>query len=190
MTPQTAGAAAESIVLTAMEPGRDAEFGEMIAEFRTAGEMHVYEGSFAVAWQGYAPFYELLAKMKLGGYPRPDIVPMDSYFIESAIETGSRMLGEVFIRHRLTPHLEKIGGHVGYKVRPSARNRGVATAALRLALKKLRTMGVEKALVTCKATNAASARVIEKCGGVRIEDALLTDRVERRYWVSTAAPAL
>jgi predicted acetyltransferase len=182
MTGRNAPSTAPRIVLVPMAPGRDAEFAEMLDEFRAAGELHVYEGSFAVAWQGYAPFYELLTKMKHGGYPRPEIVPMDAYFIEG----GDGMLGEVFIRHRLTPQLEKIGGHVGYKVRPSARNSGVATAALRLALTKLGTMGVEKALVTCNTTNAASARVIEKCGGIRTEDALLPDRVERRYWIATA----
>jgi len=171
------------IVLAPMTAGRDEEFAEMIDEFRAAGELHVYDGNFAVAWNGYAGFYELLMRMKAGGYPRPEIVPMDSYFIEAA----GRILGEVFIRHRLTPHLEQIGGHVGYKVRPSARNRGVATAGLRLALNELAGLGVERALVTCNTTNAASAKVIERCGGQRIEDALLGERVERRYWIATPA---
>ena len=171
------------IVLTLMSPGRDEEFAEMLDEFRAAGEYHVYDGNFAIAWDGYAGFYELLARMKAGGYPRPDIVPMDSYFIES----NGRMLGEVYIRHRLTPHLEQIGGHIGYKVRPSARNRGVATAALRLALKQLATLGVQRALVTCNTTNAASAKVIERCAGQRIDDAQLTGRIERRYSIPTGA---
>ena len=171
------------IYLTPMTPGRDWEFCEMLDEFRAAGEMDVYSGNFAIAWQGYAGFYALLAQMKRGGFPTPDIVPMDSYFIEA----DGRMLGEIYVRHRLSPRLERIGGHVGYKVRPSCRDRGVATAALRLALENLAELGVERALVTCNTTNAASARVIEKCGGVRIEDALLEDRVERRYWISTAA---
>jgi predicted acetyltransferase len=157
----------------------------MLDEFRAAGELHVYTGNFAVAWEGYAAFYALLSRMKAGGYPRPEIVPMDSYFIEA----DGQMLGEVFIRHRLTPHLEQIGGHVGYKVRPSCRNRGVATEALRLALRKLADMGIGQALVTCNTNNAASARVIEKCGGHRIQDALLADRVERRYWVATGLGA-
>lgn len=151
----------------------------MLDEFRAAGEMDVYSGSFAIAWQGYAGFYALLSQMKKGGFPAPDIVPMDSYFIEA----DAQILGEIYIRHRLSARLEKMGGHIGYKVRPSCRNRGVATAALRLALKKLAGLGVERALVTCNTSNAASARVIEKCGGIRIEDALLEDRVERRYWV-------
>jgi len=182
MTTPPGSAAVSNIDLVEMAPGRDAEFAEMIEEFKAAGELHVYHGSFAAAWQGYAAYYDLLSKMKAGGYPQPDFVPMDSYFIESE----GRILGEVLVRLGLTPHLEKIGGHIGYKVRPSARNRGVATAALRLALEKLRAIGVEQALVTCNTINAASSRVIEKCGGVRIADAWLPYRVERRYWVSTA----
>jgi predicted acetyltransferase len=170
---------ASRVSLTPMAPGRDEEFAEMLEEFGGVGEFDVYFGNFAIAWQGYAGFYALLSQMKKGGAPTPDIVPMDSYFIEA----DGRMQGEIYVRHRLSPHLEKIGGHVGYKVRPSCRNRGVATAALRAALKKLAALGAERALVTCNTTNAASARVIEKCGGVRIHDAQLADRMERRYWV-------
>ena len=170
------------MVLTPMSPGRGAEFEEMLAEFRDAGETEVYKGNHAVAWQGYAAFYELVSRMKAGGYPTPDIVPMDSYFIE--IE--GRIVGELYIRHRLSPRLEKIGGHVGFKVRPTQRNRGIARGALGLALKRLHQMGIDRALITCNETNAASARVIEGCGGVRAEDAETEYGVERRYWVPTA----
>ncbi len=176
----------QQIVLTLMTPGRDQEFAEMLDEFRAAGEFHVYDGNFAIAWDGYAGFYDLLSRMKAGGYPRPDIVPMDAYFIEA----DGRILGDLFIRHRLSPILEKMGGHVGYKVRPAFRNRGVATAALRLALKKLALMGVDRALVTCNTTNTASARVIEKCGGQRIEDARIGARTERRYWIATSSQTI
>jgi predicted acetyltransferase len=169
------------IVLISMLPGRDAEFDEMLAEFRSAKETDVYKGHHAIAWKGYSAFYELLVRMKSGGYPTPEIVPMDSYFIE---EKG-RILGELYIRHWLSPQLEKIGGHVGYKVRPTQRNRGVATAALTIALQRLRQLGIEQALLTCSETNIASTRVIEKCGGVRIEDAQIEGAVERRYWVPT-----
>lgn len=176
---------ASRITLTPMAPGREEEFAQMLEEFRAAGEHHAYTGHFAVAWQGYPRFYALITQMKSGGAPTPDIVPMDAYFIEA----DGQILGEIYVRHRLTPHLEKIGGHIGYKVRPSSRNRGVATTALRLALQKLYALGVESALVTCNTTNTASARVIEKCGGARIADALLESRIERRYWVPTVPPA-
>jgi predicted acetyltransferase len=170
------------IVLTPMSPGRDAEFTEMLAEFRAAGETDVYKGQHAIAWQGYAAFYDLISRMKTGGYPTPDIVPMDSYFIEAE----GRILGELYIRHRLSPRLEKICGHIGYKVRPTQRNRGIATAALKIALKLLRQDGIERALVTCNNANAASARVIEVCGGMRIENAETEQGIQRRYWVPTA----
>ena len=169
------------IVLTPMSPGRDVEFEEMLAEFRAAGELDVYKGPHAIAWKGYAAFYELVSRMRLGGHPTPEIVPMDSYFIEKE----GQILGELSIRHRLSPRLEKIGGHIGYKVRPSQRNRGVATAALRLALRKMAQMGVDPALVTCNENNIASAKVIEACGGIRFEDAETEHGIERRYWVPT-----
>jgi predicted acetyltransferase len=165
-----------------MSPGRDEEFAEMLDEFRNAGELDVYRGDLAVAWESYKVFYALLSQMKVGGYPRPEIVPMDAYFIEAE----GRILGELYIRHRLSPGLEQIGGHVGYKVRPSCRNQGVATAALRLALKQLGAMSIKTALVTCHVNNHASARVIEKCGGIRISNALTEQGVEWRYLVATA----
>src|SRR4051812_9343644 len=117
-----------SIVLTPMSPGRDADFNAILEEFRAAGETHVYQGDFALAWQGYSGFYELISQMKAGGYPAPDIVPMDSYFIERE----GRVLGDIYIRPRLSPRLERFGGNIGYRVRPSERNSGVATIALRL----------------------------------------------------------
>jgi len=173
-----------NIVLTPMSPGRGVEFDAMLAEFRAAGETNLYQGYFEIAWQGYTPFYELLSRMKRGGYPASDIVPMDAYFIER----NGYILGETYVRQRLSPQLEKFGGHIGYKVRPSERNHGIATMALRLALQQLAGLGVEQALLTCGLTNAASSRVIEKCGGVRSEDSETEYGVQRRYWVPTGLP--
>lgn len=92
---------------------------------------------------------------------------------------GDQMLGRLAIRHRLTPPLEKSGGHIGYDVRPSARRQGHATAMLAAALPIARSLGIMRALLTCDETNTASQRVIETNGGQFI------DRVgdKRRYWV-------
>lgn len=169
------------VVLTPMSADRGAEFEEMFDEFRAAGESHAYGGHQAIAVRGYAAYYDLLCRMKNGGYPTPDIVPMDSYFIESE----GQILGELHLRHSLSPALEELGGHIGYRVRPSARNRGVATAALRLALHRAHSLGLEQALITCDDANLASARVIEKCGGVRTDNSIVQGRAQRRYWVPT-----
>jgi predicted acetyltransferase len=88
-------------------------------------------------------------------------------------------LGRIAIRHRLTPQLREVGGHIGYDVRPSARRCGRATAMLRAALPVARTLGIESALVTCDVDNVASRTVIERNGGM-LED----QRGDKlRFWV-------
>jgi predicted acetyltransferase len=94
---------------------------------------------------------------------------------------GERFLGRLAIRHRLTPALEKAGGHIGYDVRPSARRLGHATAMLSQALPVARSLGISEALVMCDRTNIASQRAIEANGG-RLWD--ITEE-KRRYWVPT-----
>jgi predicted acetyltransferase len=98
---------------------------------------------------------------------------------------GEEYLGRIAVRHRLTPWLREIGGHIGYDVRPTARRRGHATAMLRAALPVARALGIEEALVTCDTDNVASRRVIEACGGV-LED----ERNDKlRFWVPTRTDA-
>jgi predicted acetyltransferase len=94
---------------------------------------------------------------------------------------GERFLGRLAIRHRLTPALATMGGHIGYDVRPSSRRRGHATAMLAAALPIAASLGISRALVMCDKTNVASRRVIEANGGCP-QDA--TDR-KLRYWVPT-----
>ncbi len=94
---------------------------------------------------------------------------------------GEAYLGRLAIRHRLTPRLLELGGHIGYDVRPSARRRGHATAMLRAARPIARGLGIDRALVTCDTTNIASRRVIEANGGV-FED---VRGGKLRYWVPT-----
>ncbi len=95
---------------------------------------------------------------------------------------GKEYLGRIAIRHRLTPRLQRLGGHVGYDVRPTARRRGHATAMLRAALPVAHGLGIDPALITCDADNAGSRLVIERNGGV------LEDRHGKtlRFWVPTA----
>jgi predicted acetyltransferase len=91
-------------------------------------------------------------------------------------------LGRIAVRHRLTPQLREVGGHIGYDVRRSARRRGHATAMLRAALPIARRLGIESALVTCDVDNYASRKVIERNGGV-----LGDQRGDKlRFWVPTA----
>ena len=97
---------------------------------------------------------------------------------------SGRMLGAVQIRHQLNDALLARGGHIGYGVRPSERRKGCATAMLSLTLPFARRLGIERALVTCAKSNAASARTILRCGGVLENEVSENSRVTQRYWIA------
>jgi len=95
---------------------------------------------------------------------------------------GDEYLGRIEIRHRLTDGLREWGGHIGYDVRPSARQRGHGTAMLAVALPLARALGIHPALITCEDSNIGSRKIIEANGG-RLAD----QRGSRlRYWVPTS----
>lgn len=97
----------------------------------------------------------------------------------------NRVLGFVNIRHYLNDFLIQFGGHIGYSIRPSERRKGYAKLQLELALEYLKTLGVEKALVTCDVDNIGSYKTIEACGGL-LENVLYSEEHgdTKRYWIT------
>jgi len=100
------------------------------------------------------------------------------------IADGDTYLGAIALRHALNGVLLQAGGHIGYSVRPSARQRGIATWALRSVLPEARALGLQRVLLTCDDTNLPSARTIENAGGI-LEDVRESElgRI-RRYWIT------
>jgi predicted acetyltransferase len=97
---------------------------------------------------------------------------------------GDRVLGAISLRHALNDLLIDVGGNIGYGVRPSERGKGLAGWAVGLMLGEARRLGLSRVLITCSPGNVASARTIEKAGGV-FEDVRGTgDHEVRRYWIS------
>jgi len=78
----------------------------------------------------------------------------------------SEVVGRIAIRHDLNDFLKKIGGHIGYIVRPSWRGKGLATEMLRQLLLTDRAISIGKLLLTCDETNLASERTLLKNGAV------------------------
>ncbi|MGD1889491.1 MAG: GNAT family N-acetyltransferase [Cyclobacteriaceae bacterium] len=74
-------------------------------------------------------------------------------------------IGELHFRYVLTNYLRNYGGHIGYTIRPSMRNKGYGKQLLALALPKIQELGYSKVLVTCDETNIASKKIIEANGG-------------------------
>ena len=102
-----------------------------------------------------------------------------------AVRAGDgRIVGMIDLRHRLNDFLAKIGGHIGYSVRPDERRKGYAKAMLRLVLNEARERGIDRALVTCDDDNIGSARTIEANGGVLECIAQHEGETIRRYWIT------
>src|SRR5690606_5069689 len=68
-------------------------------------------------------------------------------------------IGEVHIRHELTPALLQYGGHIGYEVRYTESRKGYGTKMLDMALDLCRNeMGLARVLITCDDDNIGSAK--------------------------------
>ncbi len=133
----------------------------------------------------FAAFVSHLRSLATEDVVRPlGMVPDDKLWITCRGARLNRYVGALSLRHELNDHLRAEGGHIGYAVRPSAQGRGVATQVLGLALDRARGLGIDRVLLACEQTNPASARVIEKWGGV-LED---VRGLMRRYWIDLADP--
>jgi predicted acetyltransferase len=99
-------------------------------------------------------------------------------------EVAGTVVGRTSIRHRLNDHLLAIGGHIGYAVLREHRRHGYATEILRQSLVIARSYDISSVLVTCDEDNIASARTIERCGGV-LENVVAVEGGprKRRYWI-------
>lgn len=82
---------------------------------------------------------------------------------------AGQIVGSVRLRHHLTPALQQFGGHIGYDVRPTKRQQGYGTQLLALTLIQARQIGLSSVLLTCDVDNVASARIIEKNGGLLLD---------------------
>jgi len=136
----------------------------------------------AARWADPAEFARYLRQLEEDAQersPRPKVrVPQTTRWWVDRDE----YLGRISIRHRLTAGLREFGGHIGYDIRPSARQRGHGTAMLAAVLPVARSLGIDQALLTCDEDNLASRRVIEANGGVL--EGKSGGKV--RYWIPTS----
>jgi predicted acetyltransferase len=156
---------------------------EALAEFAAEGsDYYANLDPEAVAFN-FDKYVEILHSHALGQNLPAGYVPQTLLWLVD----GDQYLGQVSIRHELTPQLLHEGGHIGYNIRPSERQKGYGKLALKLALPIARQLGIEQALVTCDVGNTASKKIIEANGGI-LEDIrdLGPDKPEKmRYWIKT-----
>ncbi len=143
----------------------------------------------------YRPYAERL-------FSHPDTIIKRSYEIEHGINLKSgyvkattlwlidqgKFIGELSIRHKLTPALLQFGGNIGYEIRCSECRKGYGTKMLAMGLGYCKDrLRLNKVLITCDDDNIASIKVIENNGGIlenKVQNHLERGCViTRRYWI-------
>lgn len=108
-----------------------------------------------------------------------NFVPSELFFLVH----DSRILGAIHLRYELNDHLKQIGGHIGYGVRPCERRKGYVMKMMSLIMKEVKKHQIKRLLLTCDDDNVASAKAIEKCGGVLEGVTEFEGKLIRKYWI-------
>lgn len=97
-----------------------------------------------------------------------------------------RLIGVFSLKFELTKFLLDYGGHIGYAVRPSQRNRGLATQMLKQGLELAKEFGFDRVLCICDNDNCASEKVILKNGGIFEDRRYFSDEnvFVKRFWIN------
>lgn len=173
----------ESLSLIALSPEWQDALRDMAEDYRSAGE-HRHERIFKMTYEDFFVFLRNLEEEALDIALPANIVPQTTFWL---VSNENKLLGSVRVRHRLTPALEREGGHIVIDIRPSQRGKGYGEQALLLALEKAAGLGLEKVLVVCDHENTASIKLIEKNGGELIDE-VFSPRCQkpvRRYWMKS-----
>jgi len=151
--------------LVLVEPSKEYERQaiEYRQEYIDCGEKHI-NGS--CGFIHYSNYDEWLEKVKMAQNAKTSFVhvPATTYF--SIRVKDNKIIGTIQLRHHLSEELRKHGGHIGYGIRPSERQKGYATQQLELVLNKAKELQIPKVMITCDKDNIASAKVTIKNGGV------------------------
>ncbi len=150
---------------------------EALAEFRAEGRKGFWN------WEkepdNLDEYIKLTGDNEKGESLPKDWVTATTYWLID----GGQFVGHTNIRHRLNDYLAKIGGNIGYYIRPSARSKGYGTKILELALVKAKQLGLEKVLITCDKSNIASKKIIERHNG-KFQDTVHGEGEPKlRYWI-------
>jgi len=109
------------------------------------------------------------------------LVPSSTYL--GVREKDNYIVGMIDIRHYLNEYLTQVGGHIGYGIRKTERNKGYAKQMLKLALEKCKELKIKKVLITCDEDNIASEKVILSANA-KLEDIRNVDgENKKRFWI-------
>lgn len=102
----------------------EAAFASMVADFDAAGEPFCSSRERELARSDFAAYVAQLEAATRDENLPSGYVPYATYWL---VRDTVDLIGASSLRSRLMPPLEVIGGHIGYKIRPSERRRNYGT---------------------------------------------------------------
>lgn len=134
------------------------EFYEYNSDINGSGALDGYlEKSTYEEW-----IKKVLADMDIANIQQPRVPALTYFYVR---EEDDKIIGMINLRLALNDFLKKEGGHIGYCIRPTERQKHYATDMLSEALKIYDILGMKEVIVSCDKSNAASAHVIKNCRG-------------------------
>lgn len=137
----------------------------------------------SLANEDFVTFCKILPEFSKGLHIPKEHVPCT--FLLAFNENGN-IVGRTSIRHFLTDHLLRVGGHIGYGVVPNFRRQGYATAILDKSLEYVKSnlKTIDRVLVTCDEGNIGSQKTIENNGGILENIIEIDGQINKmRYWI-------
>ena len=154
---------------------------EMLNEWSAHNATHQTNHSpWAIFKNSWSDFSYYLDNLDITN-PTAEKVPSTTFFCLE--KSKSIIVGAVNIRHRLNEKLLLNGGHIGYGVRPSCRQKGVATKMLALALEECNKLNIKRVLLVCDKSNTGSEKCILNNGGVLENEITVDGNTEKRFWI-------
>lgn len=177
----------EDLILVVPTLAHKLQAKEILEETKKCDANSKYLFSGFSSLDKYEIYEDWLQKLKEDAainHIKPNRVPACTYFLMR--KSNNHILGIINIRHALNDYLLAYGGHIGYSIRPSERQKGYGKKQLLLGLQKCKEIPLQKVLITCLEDNEASRKTIESCGGI-LENIQYDENSKNsylRYWIT------
>lgn len=151
---------------------------EFISEFKEHKEDIINGSCGLTRYKDYFEWIQYIRQVEEGLIP--DRISSSTFI---AIDKVSKsLIGIIDIRHYLNEE-HFYSGHIGYSIRPTLRGKGYGIRILELGIEKAKELNIKKLLLSCKKSNIASQKVIERNGGVLEKEILDEGEVYLVYWI-------
>ena len=114
--------------------------------------------------------------------PSEERVPAKTFFLVR--ESDNKIVGMINIRLELNKRLKEEGGHIGYSIRPTERQKGYNKINLYLGLIECQKHGIKEVLLDCDKNNLGSSKTMIALGGNLICEYSYKDIIAQKYRIN------